>query len=130
MHLVLERLPPDRLACGGRDQISFVVSSSLSGPVDPSFRTLFVRLKLTVRRHRCNENFLSLLRIDVAWPHGVFPFREEWVVAGREGGGGGERGVGGGGGSLPVGYWYHQQPPTSKLERRLLVRQLRSYRGI
>ena len=33
-------------------------SCSLSGPVDPSLRALFGRLKFTVRRHKCNKDFL------------------------------------------------------------------------
>jgi len=32
------------------------VSSSLLGPVDPSFRALSGRLKFTVRRHKFNDN--------------------------------------------------------------------------
>ena len=35
------------------------VSSSLLGPVDPSFRALFERLKLSVRLHKFNDIFLS-----------------------------------------------------------------------
>ena len=38
------------------------VSSSLLGPGVPSFRALSGRLKFTVRRHKFNGNFLSLLR--------------------------------------------------------------------
>ena len=33
-----------------------------SGPVDPSFRALARRLNSTVRRHKSNEDFLSLER--------------------------------------------------------------------
>jgi len=34
------------------------VSSSLLGPVDPSFQALSGRLKFTVRRHKFNEDYL------------------------------------------------------------------------
>ena len=37
----------------------FLVSSSLLGPVDPSFRALSGRLKFTVRRHKFNKDILS-----------------------------------------------------------------------
>ena len=36
-------------------------SSSLLGPVDPSFRALFERLKLTVQRHKSNKDMLSFI---------------------------------------------------------------------
>ena len=35
------------------------VSSSLLGPVDPSFQALSGRLKFTVRRHKFNKDSLS-----------------------------------------------------------------------
>ena len=39
----------------------FRISSSLLGPVVPSFRALARRLKFTVRRHKFTEDSLSLL---------------------------------------------------------------------
>ena len=52
------------------------VSSSLLGPVDPSFRARSGRLKFTVRRHKFNDDsFFSVRRgAEVAWeksPTGV-----------------------------------------------------------
>ena len=44
---------------GGKTKKCFPVLSSRSGPVDPSFRALFERLKFTVRRHTCNKDSLS-----------------------------------------------------------------------
>jgi hypothetical protein len=41
---------------------SSCVSSSLLGPVDPSFRALSGRLKLTVRRHKFNNSSFSFGR--------------------------------------------------------------------
>ena len=39
-----------------------LVSSSLSGPVVPSFRALSGRLKLTARRHKFNQDSLPSVR--------------------------------------------------------------------
>ena len=40
----------------------YIVSSSLPGPVVPSFRALSGRLKFTARRHKFNQDSLSPLR--------------------------------------------------------------------
>jgi len=43
-----------------RTAVFLRVSSSLLGPVDPSFRALSGRLKFTVRRHKFNKDSLLL----------------------------------------------------------------------
>ena len=58
-------------------QVLHRVSSSLSGPVDPSFRALSGRLEFTVRRHKFNKDSL-LLQYHVSRPglaSGVFELR-------------------------------------------------------
>ena len=47
-------------------QVVHGVSPSLLGPVDPSFRALSGRLEFTVRRHKFNEEFLSLAPLSAA----------------------------------------------------------------
>ena len=42
-----------------RRKVVHRVSSSLLGPVDPSLRALYGRLKFTVRRHKFNKDSLS-----------------------------------------------------------------------
>ena len=56
LHLgaALTQSPPDRTRPFHR------VSSSLLGPVDPSFRALSGRLMFTVRRHKFNKDSVSL----------------------------------------------------------------------
>jgi len=58
------RFDPEALAkrvewLGLQKQQVHRVSSSLLGPVDPSFRALSGRLKLTARRHKFNTDSLS-----------------------------------------------------------------------
>ena len=48
------------------------VSSSPSGPVDPSFRALSGRLEFTVRRHQFNEDSLSFGQAVVVGGKGSF----------------------------------------------------------
>ena len=47
------------LVSNGRSAVVHRVSSSLSGPVEPSFRALSGRPKLTVRRHKLNKDSFS-----------------------------------------------------------------------
>ena len=55
----------DALRAGADDSslsASALHSSSLLGPVDPSFRVLAGRLKFTVRRHKFSKDSLSTLK--------------------------------------------------------------------
>ena len=47
------------LRAGGAVQVVHRASSRLLGPVLPSFRTLYGRLKSAVRRHKFSKDFLS-----------------------------------------------------------------------
>ena len=49
------------------------VSSSLLGPVDPSFRALSGRVKFTVRRHKFNKDSLSLSQRGVSCAEAPLP---------------------------------------------------------
>ena len=55
------------LVRGCRD---LLVSSSLLGPVDPSFRALSGRLEFTVRRHKFNKDSLSRANIAQRFTQG------------------------------------------------------------
>ena len=64
------------------------VPSSLAGPVDPSFRALFERLKFTVRRNKFNEDSLSVKSCS----HRPHPDRADLHAPRAEGAkGGGDR---------------------------------------
>ena len=45
------------------------MKDSLNGPVDPSFRAISGRLKLTVRRHKFNKYSLSPPSSLHSWSH-------------------------------------------------------------
>ena len=61
--------PPHPTLSIRRLQVVHRVSSSLLGPVVPSFRALSGRLKFTVRRHKFNKYSLSYLRYPRDLPY-------------------------------------------------------------
>ena len=64
-HRQIDSKERDVCKMNGRLQILHRLSSSLLGPVDPSFRALSGRLQIAVRRHKFNQDYISLGEIDI-----------------------------------------------------------------